>query len=372
MAEARVEGANWVSNWNGFVGALDGCLQSLGDARHPDDLMGLSGFAFRINLHPELSPASFYLFDWHYRFSRVFDRLGYLFGLHYTERADLLFGARQKNAMDVVVRNVDAERPLVGWNLGVPDFFVVSGYDIEALDLLASGPPTNGDEARFPISEWGSTGPQSLALLEFGEKFQVDPAESASRALREAARHARDRENHVPEHENGLAAYDLWARAVRSGAGDAHSNAFCAHALAHARSAAARYLRRTLDLFPVERRGALSDAANHYAEVAERLRAVADAFPFPPSGPADRAVPRRRQAADAIVAAQKREAQGVAALERAFAPSAAPAARPAAPRRPSQRSRELAHRKGASHARPKGGAKKVASGSGGGRGRRRH
>lgn len=377
MARARVEGANWVSNWNGFVGALDGCLQALGDARHPDDLMGLSGFAFRINVHPELSPASLYLFDWHYRFSRVFDRLGYLFSLHYAEKSDLLFGARQKNAMDVVVRNIDAEKPLVAWNLGVPEFFVVSGYDITDLDLVASGPPTAGDEDRFPISRWGTSGPENLALIEFGERFQVDPAESAARALREAVRHAREHEHRVPEHRNGLAAYDVWARAVRSGAAEPNAAAYCAHSLAHARSAAARFLRRALDLFPSDRREALAEAATRYGEVAERLRAVADAFPFPPPGGSDRNGSRRRPAADNIAAAARSEAQGVAALERAFAKPATPS-RAGAPRSAGSRrspASALAPRKAASSGAARSRAKttkKVASGSAAGRGRRRH
>lgn len=380
MARARVEGANWVSNWNGFVGALDGCLQALGDARHPDDLMGLSGFAFRINVHPELSPASVYLFDWHYRFSRVFDRLGYLFALHYAEKADLLFGARQKNAMDVVVRNVDSEKPLIAWNLGLPEFFVVSGYDIGSLDLVASGPPTAGDEERFPISRWGTTGPENFALIEFGERFQVDAAESAARALREAVRHAREHEHRVPDHRNGLAAYDVWAKALRSGAGEPNAVAHCAHSIAHARSAAARFLRRALDLFPVERREALAEAATRYGEVAERLRSVADAFPFPPHGATDRNGSRRRPAADAIAAAARSEAQGVAALERAFAKSA-PASRPGAARAATSSRRGAASPlapgpkrrapAGAARAKAKAG-KKVASGSASGRGRRRH
>ncbi len=372
MSEVRLDGARWVQCSNGFVGALDGCLQALGDSRHPDDLMGLTGFAFRLHLHPDLSPASLYLFDWHHRFSRIFDRLGYLFTLHYADRADLLFGARQKNAMDVVVRHLDAERPLLAWNLDLPDFYLVSGYDIPTLALVASGPSTASEVKQFPLETWGASAPGGLALIEIGERFQVDPAEATARALLDATRHARDEETHLPNHRNGLAAFGVLARALRSGSADPHGAGYWVHSLAHSRASAARYLRRSLDLLEPARRDPLGEAAAHYGVAAERLKSAAAACPFPPSRSAGdrRSAGRRREAAAAVAAAGRAEALGVAAIERAFR-LPAPAGRGGVAAAKASR-RASASRGGGTSSRGKSGRKGIASDSAAGRSRRRH
>ena len=60
-----------------FLGAAMGVLHSYGETRSLEELWGLSGLAFRTQVHASLAPAGLFLHKWDQTYAGIMRRLGH-------------------------------------------------------------------------------------------------------------------------------------------------------------------------------------------------------------------------------------------------------------------------------------------------------
>jgi len=77
----------------------------------------------------------------------------------YKSNAD--FANKKKEAWDVVRKSIDEGLPCYGWELGIPEFFVITGYDDTG--YYYNGPLNDPDPGYKP---WRELGESNIGIIE--------------------------------------------------------------------------------------------------------------------------------------------------------------------------------------------------------------
>ena len=321
-SQTVLEGLHFKPQWMSLMGCIIGCAEFLGSESTPAWIYGGCGHAFALNIHPAICPSGPTAWPEDIVMALAANVGLGIEGIFCHKSAEDYVALRQE-AWDRIRAAVDAGQPCFGWELDVPEWYVILGYDGEG-NLIYD---KFGQTASVPYTHLGDTG-IGLLMVQFVTLGQ--PADDRT-VLRQAldfclavgaGEHARE------PYRGGLRGYDAWIAALQDedliardeviSMGQAY-NAACWN---ECRQQAIAFLREAR-----QRLGEgdwvthLDEAIGHYALVAERLAGVAQAFPFTPGdGPAMGArlaeTARRAEAVRALTAACVAEQRGLAALER--------------------------------------------------------
>lgn len=321
MGRKLLRGAEAVSNWSTLVGALEGALRCLGEPLTTPWVMGVSGHAFRLAL-PQgdqvAAPGAETALDLE-RAAALYRNLGRTVDVITAHAGEHDYRRRRDDAIRRVHRAIDRGVPAVVYDLHLPLFGLVKGYDDRAgawyVSTMVSG--QYGESlplARWPVPE--HPGPVIALLL--GDRLRVDPRRAVQDALRFAVAYAeRGEPGDRSGAAHGFAAYARWGEAFARGELiSAPGNAALVQLLQSARRDAAAFLRGEAARLLPEATSALGRAAAAYAAEALAVSRMATMFPYPhggdPGGPAARVV-----AAGALREALVHERAAVAALRAA-------------------------------------------------------
>ena len=242
-------------------------------------LYGGTGHAFVLNIHDDLGPSG----PTAWKAGPVF-RLGRNLGYKVqgvqafkSDPAGLAEG--QQQAWSLVRDAIDDGIPCFGWELEVPEYYVVYGYD-EA-GYYISGPGCNEGRGPKPWTELGDTG---IGVLEM-YRLQQGPAAEDEQVLKEALafalEHATDTHKWVfPDYHAGLAGYEAWIDALQNGRADAMGMAYNTAVWKECRGFAAQFLQEARERLSGHADDLLAKAAGRYQTVFDHLTTVADLFPF--------------------------------------------------------------------------------------------
>ncbi|WGU94360.1 hypothetical protein QJQ58_28375 [Paenibacillus dendritiformis] len=285
------------------------------------DVMGVSGHAFRINIHPaDVNAAGPTMFDPEQLLEDGLHLLGFstepLHGFSTPATPEQL-----REAIEFAQASIDRGLPVIGWSLFVPEFGLIYGYDDEKQELYCRDPRQDG---ALPYAKLNELPMKFVYMLRVTDSQDVDPLEAWTKGLRSIIEFARGQAPTLSaEYKHGLAGYDAWMEAFRHRTVDPFGNAYNTAVVCCAREFGVRFL----ESFPErwtgdsEREEALrrlgAEAAKHYGAVAEALRGLQRLFPFPQGGePND---PASASEAEALLkAAKAAEEQGGVALERMY------------------------------------------------------
>jgi len=309
-----LENLRWRCRWTSHLGCLKGCLEHLGVEISDAWLFGLTGHAFVLNVHERVCPSG--PTAWNTQMlSRLGKNAGYSAEAVTAVKTDRDFDKKQELAWNTVRAALDAGTPCYGWELDIPEFYVIYGYDDGG--YFFSGPKC--DEGKGP-KPWRELGDTQIGCLEVYTVERCGPAEvrgAVKEALGFAVEFARSPKRWAyPGYGTGPAGYDNWVRALESGTADGWGAAYNAAVWGECRGFAHAFLREAAERLGGSVSAHLYKAAGQYRAVAESLKKVADAFPFftmKPEYMEDAA--RRRAAVDALRTARKAEAAGLELLE---------------------------------------------------------
>jgi hypothetical protein len=295
------------------MGCIRGCLDYLGIEVSDAWLYGATGHAFVINVAPGLCPSG--PTDWDTRRLPELGRnIGYLeegIDVYCPGQKNNLSAARER-AWDYVRSRIDEHLPCYGWELAVPEFYVIYGYD-EA-GYYVSGPGC--DEGQGPIP-W-----RKLGASEIGVVFasSISPGESADerKTVRDALSFALDvgyNRRRWTDSAGGLVGYDVWIRTLRAGRAERFGLGYNSAVWAESRKFAVEFLKEAQQRLDGGPDRLFEQAVEHYKIVAEALRTVADTYPFQqgkhePAAADDRAL----ATAETLKQAREAEAAGLAVL----------------------------------------------------------
>ena len=311
----KLENLKWVPRWVSHLGCIKGCLGYLGLDVSDAWLFGATGHAFVINVHEVVCPSGPTAWNTEMLF-KLGKNIGYeidgVFGMK--SAGDL--AEKQKLAWEHVKAAIDQGLPCYGWELDVPEYYVVYGYDDAG--YYFSGPGC--DESRG-LKPWQELGDTEIGVVEM---YSVIPGEAADdvqtvkEALAFALEHATSPAKWIfPKYKAGLAGYDTWIRALEDGTADGFGMAYNAAVWCECRGYAVLFLKEAKERLGEQAVALFDEALDRYQVVQANLTIVADMFPFhgmEPEHIKDEA--RIRTALEALQTARDAEADGLEALRR--------------------------------------------------------
>jgi hypothetical protein len=310
-----LQNLQWSPKWVSHLGCIKGCLDYLGMDISDAWLYGGTGHAFVINLHETVCPSG----PTAWNTSKVF-----ALGKNVGYAIDGVFGARhqgnlaesQKRAWAHVQQAIDQERPCYGWELEIPEFYVVYGYD--DVGYYYSGPGCDEGKGPKPWKELGDTGIGAVEMYSISPGTPPDDATTVKEALTFALEHADNPKEWIFEdYAAGLKGFDNWIHAMRAGTASDFGVRYNAGVWLECRTYAVGFLEEAKQRLAERADGLFDKALVHYRAVAESLGKVAEAYPWvndPPDEPIQ-IDDNARAAVEALGAAREAEAAGLKTLE---------------------------------------------------------
>jgi hypothetical protein len=283
-------GVNTVSNWTSVAGALEGMLIALGSTLDRTAIMGLSGHAFRLAIRTTADGIadgeSSVCFDYA-RALQLYTNLGCKLEQVAARPGDPDYARRREEAIKRIRRSIDHNVPAIVYDLQLPEFGLVKGYDDRAGLFYVSTTVSAQYGEVLPLAQWPT--PEHLrwiqALLTVG-RSRVDRRRAERDALSFAVQYAEHGDPLGPDDTvHGLAAYERWLdgyaapdRLIRYG------NARCIQVVQAARKDAARFLRDIARDYAAGIGAALKQAASSYDDEVLAFSRLASLFPYPSGG----------------------------------------------------------------------------------------
>ncbi|MDY7041297.1 MAG: hypothetical protein SVX38_10590 [Chloroflexota bacterium] len=311
----KLENLRWVPRWVSHLGCIKGCLDYLGLDVSDAWLFGATGHAFVLNVHEVVCPSGPTAWNTE-MLPKLGQNVGYEIGGVFATKSAADFAEKQKLAWERVRSAIDQGLPCCGWELDIPEYYVVYGYDDSG--YYFSGPGCDGGKGPKPWQELGNSGIGVIEMYSVKPGEMADDAQTVKEALAFALEHATSPAKWIfPEYKAGLAGYDNWIRALEGGTADGFGMAYNAAVWCECRSYAVSFLQEAKERLGGQVAALFDEALERYQVVHENLQTVAEAFPFHGMEPGhikDRA--RIRTALDALRTARHAEAGGLEALQR--------------------------------------------------------
>jgi hypothetical protein len=319
----KLENCRWAPRWVSHLGCIKGCLDYLGLEVSDAWLYGGTGHAFVINLHEGVCPSG----PTAWRTVRLFQlgaNLGYrIDGVFGFKRQDD-FAAVQERAWQHARQAIDRGWPCYGWELEIPEFYVVYGYEGGAKESAAgyyySGPGCDEGKGPKPWRELGDTGIGVVELYSVSPGAAADDATTVKEALTFALQHAANPAEWIFEHYRaGLEGFDNWIHALQAGQASDIGTRYNAGVWLECRRNAVGFLEEARQRLAGRADAPLGEALAHYRVVAVSLARVAELYPWTYEASGEAVLPvngQSRAAVEALQAAKGAEAAGLEALDK--------------------------------------------------------
>ena len=313
----QLENLPWSPHWVSHLGCVKGCLDYLGLDVSNGWLFGGTGHAFIINLHKEVCPSgpTAWMSEMLFALGR---NLGYRIDGVFASKHDGTLSEGQKKAWTHITDAIDQGLPCYGWELEIPEYYVVYGYDDEG--YYFSGPGCDEGKGPKPWQELGDTGIGVLEMYSVRPGQVADDNTVVAQAFGFALEHADSPDKWIfPDYKSGLAGYDNWIRAVEEGMASSLGMAYNAAVWAECRRYAVEFLREAQERIGGNMMELFDEAITHYHVVSKNLDKVAEAYPFSPQLSEAETIASdalSNAASEALVAARMAEADGLQALSK--------------------------------------------------------
>ncbi len=313
--EKKLEGLRSAPAWATHIACLKGCSDYLNLGNSMAWVYGGTGHAFVINMHEVVCPSGPTAWR-NCMLHELAPNLGMQIGGHFAIRQDNPdFAKDQEKAWGHVRECIDKGVPCYGWELEVPEYYTIHGYDDTGYYFSGCG----CDDERGP-KPWNEIGMTDIMVMEM---YSAKPCEKASDekvvkdALAGAIRHARNPEDiKFPKYEMGLQAYELWAKALEEGRALHFGQGYNAAVWAECRKNAVEFLKEAKSRLPGKADELFDEAIGHYTKVYENLKKLYEMYPFVMPNEIDMSTTLTDPSAAALVReAGKAEEEGLGVLE---------------------------------------------------------
>jgi hypothetical protein len=310
-----LEGCRWAPRWVSHLGCLKGCLDYLGLEISDGWLYGGTGHAFVINVHEGLCPSG----PTAWKTMKLFElgpNLGYRLDGVFGFKAQDDFAQLQQRAWEHVRQAIDQGHPCYGWELEIPEFYVICGYD--DVGYTYSGPGCDEGCGPKPWRELGDTGIGVLELYSVSPGEPADDTTTVREALTFALEIASSPEKWIFEgYRAGPEGFDNWIHALESGTASDGGSRYNSAVWLECRENAVAFLQEANER--LQRPGVPFDTAiGPYQAVVQGLQKVAEAYPWRDDASDEDLLPvddRSRAAVQALRDAREAEVAALGALE---------------------------------------------------------
>lgn len=312
--EKTLEDLRWKPMWVSHLGCIKGCLKYLNLDVSDAWLFGATGHAFIINVHESVCPSGPTAWNTEMLF-KLGKNVGYVVDGVFSHKSKEDFALKQRFAWERTKEAIDEDLPCYGWELDIPEFYIVYGYDDAG--YYFSGPGCDSGKGPKPWKELGDTG---VGVLEM---YIVRPGKASgdARTVREAftfvLKHSKSPEKWIfPKYKAGLAGFDNWIQALKSGVADGEGMAYNAAVWSECRNFGVKFLGEANERLGDKFSSLFYEASQHYEIVAQNLQGVSELFPSPPKGEEIKDTARCRTGIEYLRNAKEAEASGLRSLEK--------------------------------------------------------
>lgn len=270
--------------WTTQMWALISCARSLGIDESPAWIYGGTGHAFALNVHKTLCPSGPTAWQTHRLMGRPAAHLGLHVQPHAVPKTDPSAPKRRRDIFQTFRKAIDAGNPAMGWEMDVPEWYPLVGYDGEHYVFRNfDGQHRQLHHAKLGDTEIGIACVMTVARCAAADERVL---------LREAVRIALDNAagKHLSNLDNytaGLDAYDTWIDALaledplQADKMIGFGCAYNAAVWADCRRQVPVFLGEMSERLDVEELQPLLDkATDAYAAVASAMDNLAELFPF--------------------------------------------------------------------------------------------
>lgn len=295
-------------SWSTAGSVLHALAKAAGKNEPLTMVMGLTGLAFRIQMLPGVHIAGPTAFDFADVFRRGLQNLGLsvrivdgmkpgIVGnvnlLDETAKGPKAMLKRDihqalPEALDLIHHAVDRGYPVLAWDLCIPEFGMIYGYDDEQKKLYLD---ECGRKDTLSYENLGRGVMEEIFVLAADAAKPVSFKDGLRGALRMIAEHYDGKEPNVPaEAVKGLKAYDVWLDAFRSKGVEANGNGYNVAVVGDSRKYAAGFLEEAARIWEeTEQTGEdiglrLNEAAETYHQIAQTFAELHALFPYPEGG----------------------------------------------------------------------------------------
>lgn len=274
----ELENLRWTPRWVSHLGCVKGCLDYLGLDVSDAWLFGATGHAFIINVHDVVCPSGPTAWN-NEMLRRLGKNVGYESrGLSAT-RDDADFDEKRKLIWENTKLALDNDLPTYGWELDVPEYYVIYGYD--DVGYYYSGPRCDDGAGPKPWRELGATDIGVLEMYSLVAGEAADDRTTVKEALAFALAFAQSPAEWVfPKYKAGLAGFDKWVKALEGGTAHSLGAAYNAAVWLECREYAVGFLKEAKARLGDDEAALFDEAIRNYEAVAENLKKVAELFPF--------------------------------------------------------------------------------------------
>ena len=299
------------------LGCIKGCLDYLDIDVSADWLFGGTGHAFVINLHEGVCPSGPTAWNTG-MISELGKNLGYTIEGVCGHKDQDGFAGLQEQGWAHVRQSIDQGYPCYGWELEIPEFYVIYGYDDAG--YYYSGPGCDEGKGPKPWQQVGDTGIGVLELYSVSPGEVADDATTVKGALSAALKMAGNPEEWVFDgYRAGLEGFDNWIHALQAGKASDMGTRYNAGVWLECRKNAVGFLEEAKMRLPGRVEGVFDGAIAHYKGVAEGLGKVTELYPWTFEASDEDVLPvdeKSRAAVEALQAAKTAEVAGLQALSR--------------------------------------------------------
>ena len=225
------------------------------------------------------------------------------------------FSEKQKESWELAKRSIDAGIPCFAWEMVIPEFYVVYGYDDDGYYFTGPGDPgVIVDKGYKPWRELGETGIGLVEIYSGTPGKAADDAQTVKEALEFVLGHAVGKWAH-PNYKAGLAGYDLWIETLENGQATDQGMAYNTAVWNECRFFAPRFLQEASQRIDGKTGPLFEEAIGHYQIVQQNIHQVKDLFPLP-WGDEIKDKERCQKAVGYLKDARKAEEAGLKSLEK--------------------------------------------------------
>ena len=276
----ELENLRWRPLWTSHLGCLKGCLNYLKKDISEAWLFGATGHAFILNIHEVVCPSG----PTAWQADQIFKlgtNVGFVVDGVDAWKGQEDFKEKQNLAWENTKKAIDEGYPCYGWELKMPEFYTVYGYDENG--YYFSGPLA--DQGEGPIA-WEKLGTSDIGCVGM---YRVRSTEAASeeqtvrQALAFAIKFAEEPGDWVyDKYKSGSEGYKLWIQALEENKAHDWGMAYNSAVWAECRHFAVEFLKEARRKLDLKYNNLFDEAIEHYGKVSKHLNQLAALFPFPP------------------------------------------------------------------------------------------
>ena len=312
----RLERLTWTHAWTSVVGCIHGCLKFLDIAPNLSWLFGGTGHAFLINMSQDGSCPSGPTAWNTTRFYELGANLGYTIEGVFGNKREPGWKKIQERAWELARSSIDNNLPVFGWELAIPEYYVITGYD--QVGYYFDSPAADAGPNPKPWRDVGESGIGMLEILTLKPAEPVNKEQIIQDALAFViAFNEGSAEWVLPGYRSGQDAYDVWIEALKSGKATLMGHAYNSAVWAECRKNALAFLQEAKREINGKLGASIHGSIRSYGEIAQRLTNVSALYPFLENNRDGKVGknPKSKKAVEHLKAAKRAEAEGIGYLK---------------------------------------------------------